>query len=265
MTNSTVIGFAGPIGSGKDTSSDFLIKNYHFKRISFADALYKECADAYGVSVSQLQIRETKEVEQDAYAMINLERIDISNQFINAVLDHAVFNIDGKDLQAIKQHFKNEGIDDVDMVPFEDVADVIDELSEDDRMKVLMPKPYSNDDMDKIMHHPRSPRSVLQWWGTEFRRNQNISYWTDKVEETVINNPGRWVLSDVRFDNEEDLLRRLGGKIVLIKPDPLKDVSNAHASELFWQKVVPDAEVTNKFGDTSVLYNHLSDLMEEWL
>lgn len=56
-----VVGLLGVKGSGKDTCAQYLIDMAGFRRIGFADALYQEVADAFGVTVAFLGNRNTKE------------------------------------------------------------------------------------------------------------------------------------------------------------------------------------------------------------
>lgn len=49
-----LIGFAGPIGSGKDTAAGFLVKNQQFTRVGFADALKNAVGEVFGFSETQL-------------------------------------------------------------------------------------------------------------------------------------------------------------------------------------------------------------------
>jgi len=56
-----VVGLLGVKGSGKDTCAQYLIDMAGFRRIGFADALYQEAADAFGVTVAFLNNRNTKE------------------------------------------------------------------------------------------------------------------------------------------------------------------------------------------------------------
>lgn len=62
---------------------------------------------------------------------------------------------------------------------------------------------------------PRSPRQILQWWGTEYRRKRDPRYWTRIVLERVAtmhrNGTARFVLTDVRFENEADTVHAAGG------------------------------------------------------
>lgn len=50
MSNNTriIIGLVGFISSGKDTAADFLVKNYNFKRESFADPLKDAVSNVFG-------------------------------------------------------------------------------------------------------------------------------------------------------------------------------------------------------------------------
>ncbi len=61
-----IIGFAGKKGSGKDTAAAELVSQFDFYQTSFAKALYKEVADAFGIEVAELEIRELKELPSPA-------------------------------------------------------------------------------------------------------------------------------------------------------------------------------------------------------
>jgi hypothetical protein len=67
---------------------------------------------------------------------------------------------------------------------------------------------------------PRSPRWLMQRWGTEYRRAVDADYWTTKTQRRIQRLVGygwrNFVLTDVIFANEEDLLRRMGGKLVRV-------------------------------------------------
>lgn len=61
-----LIGLSGPAGVGKDTIADYLCERYGFVKFSFADPLYKEVAEAFGVTEAFLMDRANKEKEQEA-------------------------------------------------------------------------------------------------------------------------------------------------------------------------------------------------------
>lgn len=56
-----LIGLCGAKGSGKDTAADYLVTNYGYQRLAFADALKEEVARIYQVPVSLLNDRDLKE------------------------------------------------------------------------------------------------------------------------------------------------------------------------------------------------------------
>lgn len=56
------IGLLGPANAGKDTVADMLCEAIPgLRKVAFADALYEEVSQAFGVSVAQLRDRRTKE------------------------------------------------------------------------------------------------------------------------------------------------------------------------------------------------------------
>lgn len=78
-----------------------------------------------------------------------------------------------------------------------------------------------------------SVRRILQWWGTEYRRAQAADYWTKAWQRKVSGYDLAQVhilVDDVRFSNELEAVRSLGGKIVKIER-PGFSVAGEHASE----------------------------------
>jgi hypothetical protein len=75
-----------------------------------------------------------------------------------------------------------------------------------------------------------SPREVLQWWGTEYRRAQDPSYWLKRSDETVAKAQSqRMVNTSVRFENELDFIRKYGGEVWCIQRNVPRP--NGHAAE----------------------------------
>lgn len=74
----------------------------------------------------------------------------------------------------------------------------------DIRFISAMRRHLRNETADELMTNPRSPRQVLQWWGTEFRRRSDPNYWANKMRGYIDNLPetGRLVIPDVRFSDE---------------------------------------------------------------
>jgi hypothetical protein len=106
-----------------------------------------------------------------------------------------------------------------------------------------------------------SPRSMLQFMGTEVMRNNlHPDIWvlaTEKrmldTEELFVQATGRkpnFVISDVRFPNEIAMIRRNGGKIWHVQRGPLpdwfgKDDPSIHESERAWNNEPMDATIYN--------------------
>lgn len=86
---------------------------------------------------------------------------------------------------------------------------------------------------------PRSPRWLMQHWGTEFRRHQDPCYWIDQTVWRIAQLRGkglrRIVVSDVRMQDEVDCLTVLGGHFMRIdsnRTDAHMDAAaRAHVSE----------------------------------
>lgn len=78
-----------------------------------------------------------------------------------------------------------------------------------------------------------SVRRILQWWGTEYRRAQNPDYWTRAWECKVARydlDQVHILVDDVRFMNELETVRRLGGQIIKIERPGFAAAGN-HRSE----------------------------------
>ncbi len=56
-------------GVGKDTVAEYLVTNHGFKRMGFADRLYVEVSEAFGVTVAEVSRRDLKETPQARFAL----------------------------------------------------------------------------------------------------------------------------------------------------------------------------------------------------
>ena len=68
----------------------------------------------------------------------------------------------------------------------------------------------------------RSPRQIMQWWGTEYRRQRHApDYWSRQLSSRVYvrQQAGHQlhIITDVRFPNEANTIECLGGQIWQIK------------------------------------------------
>jgi len=97
---------------------------------------------------------------------------------------------------------------------------------------------------------PRSPRWVLQQWGT-YQRRFDDTYYTRIVQRWATRQIGtgwnRIVITDLRFPVETDMVRALGGKVVRVHrhdATPLAADTAAHSSEQH-PAIHADADITN--------------------
>lgn len=75
-------------------------------------------------------------------------------------------------------------------------------------------------------------RSLLQVWGTEYRRSQDLNYWINKTLEQCTKNK-IYVIPDCRFLNEVDIINYNNGYIVRINREDVINISNInHPSEV---------------------------------
>ena len=107
-----------------------------------------------------------------------------------------------------------------------------------------------------------SPRLVLQLFGTDCMRDGFYDgVWVSLLKKTILDNPEQnYVVPDVRFENEVNMLHDIGGEVWEVKrgPDPQwlieyettgvvpKDV---HTSEWKWVKARKDEVILN---DTNI-------------
>jgi len=76
-------------------------------------------------------------------------------------------------------------------------------------------------------------RTLLQWWGTDYRRKEDEDYWINSHKETYdefLSDPENIAIcDDVRFPNELKYVSRLGGLNLWL--ERTTDNSQAHSSE----------------------------------
>lgn len=100
-----------------------------------------------------------------------------------------------------------------------------------------------------LLDAPRSPRQILQWWGTEFRRAANPNYWSSQVAMRIAdahqNGIDRVVVTDCRFQNEASAIRLMGGEIwQVVRPGQASTEGN-HASRQDGSALRPEAVLIN--------------------
>lgn len=78
-----------------------------------------------------------------------------------------------------------------------------------------------------------TPRAIMQWWGTEYRRAQDDLYWVKKaMARCTGTGPLLYVIDDCRFDNEAQAIRDAGGVLVRVnRPNGPTPSNPDHPSE----------------------------------
>ena len=103
-----------------------------------------------------------------------------------------------------------------------------------------------------------SPRLVLQEFGTDCMRNGfDDGIWVSLVKKTIVQNPGvNFVIPDVRFENEANMIKSIYGEVWRVRrgPDPVwfrmyQDIGvepkDVHKSEWAWANVLFNQVVDN--------------------
>lgn len=222
-----VLGLLGVKGSGKDTMARYLVDSFGFERIGFADALYQQVADSYGVTVEALNRRETKETALPFLAL----RLCKEAQFVEVALESLTKS---SALRKACVAYLRTG---------------------------RMPAHASSRQVKTLLKAARSPRWTLQLWGTEYRRASKYgvdSYWLDIVANAIAARPEQqFVITDVRFRNEAMFVERLGGQLMRIRrpaleareaEDRARKGTAAHPSEVELLAYKVHHEVINEEG-----------------
>ena len=77
-------------------------------------------------------------------------------------------------------------------------------------------------------------RPILQWWGTDFRRASDNDYWLYRMDEMLVqltkeDKAQVVIITDVRFKNEADYIRKLKGSLIRVSRDA--GLNDNHISE----------------------------------
>lgn len=116
-----------------------------------------------------------------------------------------------------------------------------------------------------------SPRYMLQYLGTEVMRgNLHQDIWVCATENRLLDMQKdypilNFVISDVRFPNEVDMIKRLGGVIWHVRRGDLpdwfgQDPKHIHASETAWNNTSFDVIIYN---DGSI--DELKEVIDNWV
>ncbi len=119
---------------------------------------------------------------------------------------------------------------------------------------------------DRLAMPTLTPRWILQYWGTEVcRKSFHDDIWIASLENKLRNSKDNVVISDCRFPNEIEAIKKAGGIIVWVKRGELPDwyddalsanrgsnvginamkIHKVHASEWAWLGCRFDAVIDN--------------------
>lgn len=104
----------------------------------------------------------------------------------------------------------------------------------------------------------KSPREILQWVGTDIFRLSDPNFWVN-IFELNYDRDLNIIVDDVRFPNEVDLIKKLGGIVIKINGNYRNNKEReSHASEI--QELDYDYEIDND-GTKKELFTKVVELL----
>ena len=109
---------------------------------------------------------------------------------------------------------------------------------------------------------PPLVRLLMQEYGTDVRRADDVDYWVKKWEESLPEISSKIVVDDVRFMNEAEKIRSLGGHLIRLERDiPIAgDLESQHISETEGFLIKEDFTIKTKEGEEELLFDELSKM-----
>jgi hypothetical protein len=113
----------------------------------------------------------------------------------------------------------------------------------------------------------KTPREILQWMGTEVIRDQfHKDHWLnlarEKIESFMNKHPkGLLFLTDVRYDNEAELIKSFGGRMIEIRRNQANENKDSHASEQGVSTRFIDAVIENHTNDPDDLFESMENVL----
>lgn len=224
-----IIGVVGLAGAGKDTSSDHLVANYGYEKIAFADRLKEIIGLVFDAPRELFYDPKLKEVStilisQDRLAQ-RFEKQDSLSAFLTPILAD-LYNIHEDEVRASKINVVASSFF-VDLTPA----------------------------------HESTPRHIMQQIGTEGFRHLKSSTWTDYLLRKLQSDPGRkYIVSDIRFPNEAQLVQSVGGKIFSVQRESVFELDHSSETQIKLINKIADVVLSNN-NDIASLYRQIDSIM----
>lgn len=126
-----------------------------------------------------------------------------------------------------------------------------DRIPDEAKLGIQELKEYPN--LIRLKPTTNNVRILLQWWGTAYRRKQDPYYWIKRWGNNLPD-IGSVIVDDVRFRNEAEMIKSVGGYLVRLIPENKPPQVTAHVSENIDSWWIPNMGIkhTLKFGDRRV-------------
>ena len=234
--NGIIIGMLGAKGAGKDTVAERLVKYHGFIRVGFADELYRQVANTFGVTVDFLGNRTTKESPLPELALKNCA----DPEFVKIALEIAK----KEKVPGLKGLF------------------------------LRLYNSFSNSYLLNAPRSPRW--TLQLWGSEYRRiAGGNDSYWLNIVKDVISKNPtANYVITDVRFKNEATFTTSFGGILVRVRRKKIDEAErlareskrangSLHISETEMIDYPVTATLDNVEGQPDSLLSQLKALLEK--
>ena len=105
------------------------------------------------------------------------------------------------------------------------------------------------DPSEDVYMHTDNMVTILQLYGTDYRRNNDKDYWTNKVKQIIQNNPDQtYYITDARFKNEFDLLKELDALMVKLEVNTDNQIKRLYERDSY----IPSEEQLNHKSEQDV-------------
>lgn len=129
-------------------------------------------------------------------------------------------------------------------------------------------QPDPNPEFSDLAPYGKHPK-LLQWWGTDYRREQDTDYWVKKMFADMSVNLDVALITDVRFPNEAQGIKQRGGynvNVARLHEDGRcyysSDRSPSHPSETALDNFNWDFRLINSAGHSALLGEQAITLVE---